>query len=240
MLLMFLIGFLVNGQQSDFKHIDFEQADNIADKYFGESLQNLPILVHKLTDGLPTNVEKFRAIYTWVCANIENDYGAYLKTKRKRKKLSKKPDAYKEWNNSFTPKVFNRLLNQKKTACTGYAYLIRELATLAGIECEIINGYGRTASTPLALNSIPNHSWNAVKLNEKWYLCDATWSAGSIVLDYDIPKFKKEYIDGYFLAEPEFFVKNHYPLQAKWTLLSKGFPSPSLLTGQLYIKMHFS
>ena len=169
-LVLFLISSFAFGQGSDFGHIDFKKADSIALSYEGESLKNLPVLTHKLTASLSTDVEKFRAIYTWVSTNIENDYSSYVKTRKKRKKLSENRKALIVWNNSFTPKVFENLLKYRKTACTGYAYLIRELASLAGIHCKIIDGYGRTATLILDENSIPNHSWNAVELNGKWYL----------------------------------------------------------------------
>lgn len=239
-ILVFLIGTLVHGQRSDFNSIEFHKADSIALRHKGASLKNLPVLVHNLTINLPTEVEKFRAIYTWVCTNIENDYSAYQKTLKKRKKLLKNPEALTEWNDSFTPKVFNKLLNQRKTACTGYAFLIRELANLAGINCKIINGYGRTPTLVLDNSSIPNHSWNAVKLDDKWYLCDPTWSAGRIILQEDGPKFEPEYFDGYFLAEPELFIKNHYPLEISSSLLEEPPTFEEFILGPVVYKEAFS
>jgi hypothetical protein len=206
------------GQRSDFKHIDFQKADSIAHYYKGQSLKNLPVLTHHLTANLTTDVEKFRAIYTWVSTNIENDYSSYVKTVKKRKKLFENKEALLEWNNNYAPKVFENLLKHRKTACTGYAYLIRELAGLAGIQCKIVNGFGRTATLSIDENSIPNHSWNAIELNGKWYLCDPTWSAGKIYIDENGPRFQADYFDGYFLADPALFIKNHFPLDLEWTL----------------------
>ncbi|MFS4456448.1 transglutaminase domain-containing protein [Maribacter sp. 2304DJ31-5] len=227
------------GQRSDFGHISFKKADSIALSYKGESLKNLPVLTHKLTVNLSTGVEKFRAIYTWVCTNIENDYDAYLKTKKKRKKLAENREAFLQWNNGFTPKVFKKLRSQRKTACTGYAYLIREMANLANINCKIIDGFGRTATLSLNTGSLPNHSWNTVKLNGKWYLCDATWSAGSVIFEKDGPVFKSEYFDGYFLGEPALFVKNHYPLKKEWILLPEPPTFNQFLEGPIIYKEAF-
>ena len=236
---LFLVGTLVYGQRSDFEHIDFTKADSIAAYYSGASLKNLPVLTHNLTANLPTEVEKFRAIYTWVSTNIENDYSSYVKTRKKRKKLSENPEALTAWNNSFTPKVFENLLKYKKTACTGYAYLIRELASLANINCKIINGYGRTATLILDESSIPNHSWNTVELNGKWYLCDPTWSAGKIVIEEDGPRFEPDYFDGYFLAEPKFFIRNHYPIEIKSSLLAEPPTFNEFLEGPVVYKEAF-
>lgn len=238
-LLFLFISSFAFSQRSDFSHINFKKADSIAAQYSGESLKNLPVLTHNLTADLTTDVEKFRAIYTWVSTNIENDYSSYLKTRKKRKKLAEDKEALLEWNNSFTPKVFENLLKHKKTACTGYAYLIRELASLANINCKIIDGYGRTATLILNENSIPNHSWNAVELNGKWYLCDPTWSAGRIVLEEDGPKFEADYFDGYFLASPSLFVKNHFPLEKDWSLMTETPTFKTFLEGPVVYKEAF-
>lgn len=235
-LLPFFISAVLKGQHSNFKEVDFSKADSIATHYKGASLKNLPILTHNLTANLKTDVEKFRAIYTWVSSNIKNDYSAYIRTIKKRKKFIQDKEALSKWNASTTPKVFKTLLEHKKTACSGYAYLIRELATLANINCKIINGYGRTATTILTNKSIPNHSWNAAELNGEWYLCDATWSAGKIVLDDNQPRFEADYFDGYFLANPTLFIKNHYPLETNWTLLDQNPSFEDFIDGPVVYK----
>lgn len=227
-------------QRSDFSHINFKKADSIALKHKGASLKNLPVLTHKLTASLPTDVEKFRAIYSWVCTNIENDYSSYLVTIKKRKKLVKNKEAFIEWNTNYSPKVFKNLLQHKKTACTGYAYIVRELSQLAGIECKIVNGYGRTPTLRLNTDSTPNHSWNAVQLNNKWFLCDATWSSGEVKIDEGNPKFIPQYFKGYFLANPALFIKNHYPLETTWTLITEPPTIKEFIEGPIIYKEIFT
>lgn len=202
-------------QVSDFNKINFTRADNIATLNKGENLKNLPLLTHKLTYKLTTDVEKFRAIYKWVCENIKGDMIQHKKVARKRKKLKNDSLQYLEWNNYYKKIAFKKLLENKKTMCTGYAYLIKEMAFLAGIKSKIINGYGRTVDSNINNLEIENHSWNAVKLSNKWYLCDATWSSG--YSDYN-GLFIADYNDGYFLTEPTLFAKNHYPIEKKWLL----------------------
>ena len=79
-----LMTFQVHAQLSDFDHIDFKKADSIALVHKKANLKNLPELARNLTSTLDTEVEKFRAIYMWVCANVANDYRLYLKNKKKR------------------------------------------------------------------------------------------------------------------------------------------------------------
>ncbi|PQJ73428.1 transglutaminase domain-containing protein [Polaribacter butkevichii] len=215
--LFMLISSYSNAQKEDFKHINFTKADSIAHIYKNENINSLPILSHLLTSTLNKDVEKFRAIYIWVSKNIKGDYAAVSKNTRKRKRFKNDSSKLTQWNNSFNKVLFKKLLKNKKTVCTGYAYLIRELCTLANIESKIIDGYGRSATTNIGKLSIPNHSWNAVKLNDKWYLVDATWSAG--YSDLSTNTFIFDYNDGYFLTEPQLFIKTHFPLDKKWSLL---------------------
>jgi len=211
----FLFVTVINAQISDFKNIDFTRADNIAKLNKQENLKSLSLLSHKLTSKLSTDVEKFRAIYTWVCSNISGDSRQQNIVSHKRGKFKNDSISLSNWNTNYKKKAFKKLLKNKKTMCTGYAYLIKELALLANIECKIINGYGRTISANIDSLEMENHSWNAVKLNNKWYLCDATWSSGYLN-ENDL--FIKDYNDGYFLANPVLFAKNHYPKNPKWLL----------------------
>ncbi|GAB1855926.1 hypothetical protein MHTCC0001_07610 [Flavobacteriaceae bacterium MHTCC 0001] len=235
----FFIGFISIGlaQKSDFAHIDFRKADSIAHSYNRVSLKNMPLLVHQLTDGLNTQVEQFRAIHTWVCLNIESDHYFSEKTLRKRRELYNNKGAFNRWNVVAQAKVFKRLLKHKKTICSGYAYLVKTLANIANIDCEIVDGYARSVRTNLHEAEFPNHSWNVVKLSGKWYLIDTTQASG--FYDLDEHKFVKNYNDGYFLAPPELFAKNHYPLDENWLLLDnpislKAFVNAPVIYGEAY------
>ena len=162
-LFILLFVFSVQAQKSHFKHVNFNRADSIAESLEGTSLKNLPVLSYKLTKNLDTQVEKFRAIYTWVCTNIQSDHYFGETTIRKRRKLKNDSLSFSNWNSQVLPKVFKRLLDDKKTICSGYAYLVKELSTLADIECEIVNGYSRNTTRNVGEVDFPNHSWNTVK-----------------------------------------------------------------------------
>lgn len=222
-ILFFISGFLSYAQVSDFEDINFKKADSIALSYNDEDLSNLPELSYKLTANLSTDLERFRSIYRWVCANIKNDYSLYLKNKYKRERLKNDSTKFKNWNADFRKKLFKKLLNKKRTICTGYAYLLKELATFANLECEIIQGYGRVSTTDIDNLTLPNHSWNAVKLNNKWYLCDPTWASG--IPDPKTNQFTFKYNNGFFLANPKLFAVNHFPMESKWWLLEDEIPT---------------
>ncbi|WP_452220293.1 transglutaminase domain-containing protein [Lacinutrix salivirga] len=232
LLFLVIITFSVgNAQISDFKTIDFTVADNRAKLHKGHSLNNMPLLAHKLTKNLPTEVEKFRAIYTWVCTNIKGDSNQHDKVSKKRKQLQNDSLGYINWNKKFKKVAFKTLLNKKKTMCTGYAYLIKELCFLANIESKIIDGYARSVSTNINSLELANHSWNVVKLNNKWYLCDATWSSGYMLSN---GYFVSDYNDGYFLTDPVLFAQNHYPIHKKWLLNEKLIAENFIATPLVY------
>ncbi len=204
-------------QKTDFNHINFNKADAVADNYKNESLTHLPLLVYKLTHGFNTDAEKLRVIYYWICHNVENDYNTGKKIVGKGKKHRKNRDEFIAWNNNHKQKIIDKLFIQKKTVCTGYALLLREMCRLANIECEVINGYYKSPSFDVKKPFV-NHSWNAVRLNSKWYLCDATLASG--YFDIDANKFIFQYNDGYFLTTPMLFVSNHFPEDKEWMLIN--------------------
>lgn len=215
LLLSFTFILSLQAQQGDFNEIDFTKAEQIAQRYKGETLYNLPLLTHRLTAQLDTDVERFRAIYYWVCHNISGAYDMMSMNNRKRHRLKNDPEGLQQWNKKFKKEVFAKLRRDKTTLCTGYAYLIKVMSAHAGLECSIINGYDTTLRSKEM--ELPNHSWNAIKLNGKWYLCDATWSSG--YTDIATYLFEFEYDNSYFLMHPADFIKTHMPVIKKWTLL---------------------
>lgn len=223
LLLALLFACQTHAQRADFNHIDFKTADSIALVYKGSDLKNLPELAHHLTSNLDTDVERFRSIYMWVCTNVANDYRLYLKNKKKREKFEDDSLKLEAWNDNFKKKLFSKLRKRKKTICSGYAYLVSELSRLSNINCKMVNGFGRTSTTTIDNFNAPNHSWNAVKLNDKWYLCDPTWASG-IVHPFNYG-FKFNYNNGLFLTNPEFFAMTHYPIESEWMLLDREIPS---------------
>jgi hypothetical protein len=234
--LCFLLGFSLRlpAQLPGFQARDFHRADSVAALYPEHSLTDLKSLSDKLTQPFCADVDKFRAIYRWVCDNIGNDYGLYARNKAGRERLRDKPEALGQWNQKLNPQFFQKLLRERKTVCTGYAYLVRELAFHAGLSCKIIDGYGRTVGSNIGGPGIANHSWNAVQLDNQWYLCDATWSSGAV--DPVRGTFVKQFSEAYFLPPPALFARNHYPLDTAWLLVAEKPTLPEFLNGPLVYK----
>ncbi|WP_298892726.1 transglutaminase domain-containing protein [uncultured Psychroserpens sp.] len=221
--LLFIVAFQTHAQLSDFEHINFRKADSAAMACKDEGLSNLPELAYKLTSNLDTDVERFRAIYLWVCSNIANDYSLYQKNKRKRYKYKNDSIKLNAWNTRLKKEIFRKLLKQKRTICTGYAYILQELSKMANLNCKIVHGFGRTSMTDVEKLDAPNHSWNVIQLNGKWYLCDPTWASG--IPNPETNEFEFQYNDGMFLTNPKLFAVNHFPIDDRWMLLKENKPT---------------
>lgn len=239
-----ILALQAHGQRSDFDTVDFSKADRIALQLKGEGLANPTVLVDHLTADLDTDVEKFRAIYIWVCTNISNDYNMYLKHMRKRRRFKNDSVKLKAWNHDFKTELIDKLVKKERSICTGYAYLLEQLSNIAGLNCVMLHGYGKTSDSDLKFSDAPNHSWNAIELNGKWYLSDPTWASG--LTDPTTRQFEFLYNDGYFLTDPELFAINHFPLERQWLLLDENAPTfgdflaAPILYGEAYklLKLH--
>jgi hypothetical protein len=211
----------VSAQTADFPGINFSKADSVAARYPRHSMKDMKVLADKLTTPFTTDVEKFRAVFRWVTDNIEYDVALYIENgersaayRRDRKKL-------RRWNEKFSALAAHNARTKYKTVCGGYASLIKELCDHAGIQAVAIEGIGRNHLT--SQTTAPNHAWNAVKLEDRWYLCDATWSAG--VVNLDARHFFKRYSESYFLTPPHYFIRDHLPSDTAWALTMKK-PTP--------------
>ena len=67
-------------------------------------------------------------------------------------------------------------LVKNSAVCEGYAKAFKYLLNYAGIECELIQG---TATNSSGKNE--SHAWNAVNIDNKWYLVDVTWDDPIVV-----------------------------------------------------------
>jgi len=209
---------------------DFSKADSVAALYPKHDLKNLKLLSDKLTLPFSNEEEKFRAIYKWVSTNISYDYKLNQQNQREREKLMDAGER-EAWNKKMAKRVFTMLLEKHRTVCTGYAYLVSELAAFAGISCVIVDGYGRTAQSNIGGSGTANHSWNVVQLMGKPYVCDPTWSSGAY--DQEKKEYLMAYRDEYFLPDPELFVRSHYPLDTTKMLLNNKPSLDVFLNGPL-------
>ena len=174
-------------------------------------------LAHQLTSSYTNDRQKVEAIFRWITDNIS--YNVRSLTKSKTPVIYEEPDDTSLVLKPLTERVAETVLRRRTAVCDGYSRLFKSLCDHAGIGSEIITGYARVNWDRGKIKFRSNHKWNAVLIDNTWYLADATWASGFITYRGD--EFIHDYDGRYFLATPEQFVRDHYPEELSWTLMDK-------------------
>ncbi len=96
-----------------------------------------------------TEIEKIRRIYDFICTNTSYDYE------------NLNDDSYKLKYTAYAA------IHDHTAVCQGYAALFYRMALTAGLEARVFSGIGGG----------DKHAWNAVKVNDLYYLLDSTWDS---------------------------------------------------------------
>ena len=146
-----------------------------------------------------TDLEKCRAVYTWMAYNIKYDDVAFN-------------------NKTYGFMDALEVLKEQKAVCAGYSELFSYLCSQLNLEVKSVSGwskgYGYKQEEMLNMKSIPDsdHAWNLVKIDGEWRCFDATWGSGyGINLPNGMLKSVQEFDDQWFNCSPEEFVFSHYP-----------------------------
>jgi len=186
----------------------------------GPDDQDPETLAKKITAGCVSDREKVTRIFRWITDNIS------YRVRSRRKKIigsaSQRFSGGDEDNDAplkpLNERVAASVLKKKEAVCDGYARLFTTLCAFSGIRSAIIVGYATSStSKPMSKFSV-NHTWNAVFLDGEWHLLDVTWASGYISRSGN--EFVRDYDAQYFLASPDKFIRDHYPDDLRWTLLS--------------------
>ncbi|KAH3793407.1 hillarin-like [Dreissena polymorpha] len=189
--------------------------DDLADSY--------ERLISHLTSNCKTDVEKVRAIFIWM-ANQDIDGADYSKV-----------------TGTDTPRGVMKLMKDRKAR---YSSLFALLCRQAEIECVVIDGWAKSASYEVGdadtdLKNLRN-SWNAVYVTGGWRLVFPLWacsavvghstgaytkveSNGQAVREKEVKSSGvtvKQFNEYYFLTDPDTFIYEAFPEQARWQLLS--------------------
>ncbi|HPJ13143.1 MAG TPA: transglutaminase domain-containing protein [Caldisericia bacterium] len=109
-------------------------------------------------------------------------------------------------------------LETRKTMCQGYSELLCDMCYWADIECEVIRGFVKGYEYSGKPFDTPNHLWNAVYLENRWKIVDATWASGFLEKKGRKPRFVKKIREQYIFANPDSIILTHYPVDKKWQL----------------------
>lgn len=201
---------LTFGQDSNIQ-IEFNQIDNYAKSV--KYKEDISKIVLDLTKNCSTEIQKARAIYIWVIDNISYDYKTFNKRKKFktfRCKTNEECELKKaEWKENY----INKVLKQKKGVCSGYSELYKKMCTLAGIRCEVIEGYVKTEPFQIGRMGVLDHAWNVLIIDNTYYYLDLTWSSGYCTKNTKnkLNKFIKQPDEYYWLTPIDKLSRNHFP-----------------------------
>lgn len=100
-----------------------------------------------MPDG--SDYDKARYLFEWLCDNVDYDYDGVS--------VNDGQD-------------IRSALLERNSVCNGYAQAYTYLCHMAGLECVTVGGYSRSEDNEDGL-----HAWNLLKLDGKYYWCDATY-----------------------------------------------------------------
>lgn len=134
-------------------------------------------IVQSITKGSRNELERLRAIWVWLCHNIEYDVSGYL---GHSEKLSSPED----------------VIAAGRGVCCGYSNLCTEMCREVGIECQEVPGHSKGIGyrQGQSLRNVKSdHLWNAVLLGGQWFLLDACWGAGRVDMEHEsfVKRFEK-------------------------------------------------
>ena len=203
---------------SDDQSYNYDKIDAHALAAPASAEQSVESLAAYLIEPAANEQEKARAIFRWICQNIDYDLGSYF-------------------GGRLGSTNSSDVLKSRSSVCSGYSDLFSALAGEAGLEAVEIRGYGKGYSyRPGQKFSGPfNHAWNAVKINGSWRLMDPTWGAGYLGRD---GKYHRWFDDHYFITPPDQFIFDHLPEEESWQLLDSPF-SKAEFEDLVYVESDF-
>ena len=123
---------------------------------------------------------------------------------------------------------------KKMGVCIDYSLFLNALFEQFGLPSKIITGVVKTEIEDIqGEEKLRNHSWNAVQLNGRWRLMDATWAAG--FSDPETGRFVKKYLDHYYFTDPSDFIRHHFPVKEEWQLLEQPVDATSFFSAPIFL-----
>ncbi len=138
--------------------------------------------------------EKAKAVHDYVADRVAYDVPSYRA-------------------HQYPPQTAEHTFRTRLSVCAGYAALFYAIGRAAGLNVITIVGKARGMQSE---GMGEGHAWNAVRLDNHWYLIDSTWDAGYV----NDEGFVKRYTTSYFLMPPAAFFTRHWPEDNNWQLMT--------------------
>jgi hypothetical protein len=183
-------------------------------------------LARAIAAGCADDAARARAIYDWLTENIRYDVQEWAHI----------TGGGEEYVHAHDPLS---VLERGTTVCAGYAWLFNAMAESVGLNATFligdVRGYRGTADDELV--SAFKHAWNAVLIDGRWRLLDATWGARQTGEADDASGLSRR--DYYFDTPPRQMIFDHLPESPEWQLLPEPLPDESVFRSLPNLKPSF-
>lgn len=176
---------------------------------WGLSVKAQPAALEGVLEEITYSEDTLRSIFDFVAKNIDYDV----------KMLSKIPE-YKN-----REEILEAAIKRRKGICEHYAELLHQLMLHHGYDSHLVSGYLMEDNQ---INTEFGHTWNAVRLDNGWYLMDATWASGYV----EDMKFYKKYDPSWYLVKPEKMLETHFPYDPLWQLIDYPISHEAIKKGE--------
>lgn len=193
---------------------DFVAVDSLVTTY--PRFSNVEALATKINTDFTTDEQKVRAAFFWLAKNIRYNLKEYYNPSQKsfRYKYSSEEEKQKKIQ-ALKNQIVANTFKTKMGVCEEYAQSFKKICDILDIEAQVIKGYVRNSADEIGKTSnSSNHAWNAVKLNDKWIILDATWAAGS---EFN-GKWVRNFNNYFYNIPKEQIFKTHLPEESIWVL----------------------
>jgi transglutaminase/protease-like cytokinesis protein 3 len=207
LLLIFLISLSAKSQ-------DYNTIDNLVATY--PKFSKAEDLAARISNDFTSDNDKARAVFYWLAKNIRYNLKEYYSPTQRSYNFRYSSENEKQLKlQAIKDKIVTDVFNTKTGVCEDYAQSFKKICDLLQIEAAVIKGNVRNSTDEIGkpLKS-SNHAWNAVKLNNKWLILDATWAAGSAYNG----KWIRSFNDYFYNIPKNKIFKTHFPTESIWVL----------------------
>ena len=175
----------------DDDYTDYYKKPTTSKGYLSASHYNYRKLARRIVKGCRTDYQKIKAIYQWICSNIDNDM-------------------------TYSIHTADSCIDAQKGTCQAYCELFYRMASSLRLDVEIV--FGKSKRPDGAVGS-DGHAWIfAYTRKNHGILMDPTWGAGS-VSGGAFHRSKDCWL--WFNVNPEWMALTHFPDDAAYQLISQ-------------------
>lgn len=215
---------------------DYVQVDHKVKNY--PQFSSIDHLSIRIKNDFESNMDRVRAAFTWITANIHYDESLDTSFAPKPQIIHYSDEGRKFLLRKNDSKKVEKAFQTKKGRCKEFSLLFHKLCLEFGIDSEIIYGIAKIEIRDIKDERLfKNHAWNAVMLDGEWKLIDTTWA--SAYMSSSSHKHTPEGAEHYFLTEPSAFIKSHYPANPDWPLLSPLVDVGSFYSAPIFYTGYF-